>query len=116
MAKKTHNKEFTDNQRLKEENKRLRTQVSKLRKVINNIDMSHYSFVQDLLNSKDFEAKPAKVTKEEVEKKWQCFNCEDGIMRLLTFSKMGDPYYMRKCDSCDHKTKVKKYTEDVKGV
>lgn len=118
MGRKRHNndKEESDLQKLKAENQTLKRQVSKLKKVINNIDMDHYSFVQDLLNSKDFNDTPIKNTKKEVEKKWSCFKCEEGIMRLMTFSKMGELNYLRKCDCCDNRTKAQPYTEDVEGV
>lgn len=109
-------KEWDEIQKLKAENKKLRTQVGKLRKVIKNIDIEHYQFVQDLLNSENFKDNPVKITKKELEKQWQCYECESGVMRLVTIHRVGEPYYFRKCDNCDNRTKMKKYTDEVQGV
>ena len=117
MARKVQrDKEWNELQRLKTENKKLRTRISKLRKVIKNIDIEHYQFVQDLLNSENFKEEPVQVTKQSLEKQWQCFKCDKGIMRLITISRAGEPYYFRKCDHCTNKTKMKKYTNEVSGV
>lgn len=116
MGKTKRLKEFDELQKLKEENKKLKKQVSKLRKVINNIDIDHYNFVYDLLNSESFKEKPKKTAEKELEKKWYCFKCENGIMRLAIIHRAQEPYYFRKCDCCENKTKMKKYTEDVEGV
>ena len=110
-------KETSDNQRLKHENKKLKKQISKLRKVINSIDIQHYNFVQDLLNSQSFkdDTNDNRV-KEKLEKQWECFQCDEGIMRLIMLHRAGEPYYLRKCDKCEHKTRMKKYEDGVEGV
>lgn len=119
MGRKTHNrdKEYDEMQRIKQENKKLREQIGKLRKVIKNIDIEQYNFVQDLLNSETFEEdNTQKIAQKKLEKKWECFTCGKGVMRLITLNRAGEPYYMRKCDKCDNRTKLKKYTNDVEGA
>ena len=59
---------------------------------------------------------PIQTTRYEIEKKWCCFECEDGIMRMVLIGRAGEPYYFRKCDQCGHKTKMKRHTEGVEGV
>lgn len=104
-------------QKMLAENKRLKAQVSKLRKVIKNIDIEHYKFVQDLLNSDKFVDNTAEIElQKKLEEKWACFTCGKGVMRLVMLNRAGIPHYIRKCDICDNKTKMKKYTEDVEGV
>lgn len=116
MGKTKRIKEFDDIQKLKNDNKKLRIQVSKLRKVIKNIDLDHYNFVKDLLESDNFNETPIKVTNKKLEEKWSCYKCDSGILRLIIVNKCGEPYYFRKCDYCENKTKTKKYNEDIKGV
>lgn len=109
-------KEQDQLQKVIEENQRLKKQISKLRKVIKNIDIEHYQFVQDLLNSKTFKENPIKTTKKELEKQWECHQCSEGIMRLIIVHKLREPYYFRKCDNCTNKTKLKKYDDSIKGA
>lgn len=112
-------KEYDEIQKLKSENKRLKLQVSKLRKVAANIDRHHYTFVQDLLDSEDMQedTKAAEVQiQRKMEDKWGCHLCGKGVMRLVILHRAGEPYYIRKCDHCDNKTKLKKYTDDIEGV
>lgn len=117
MKRRNYNKKEQDQlQKIRQENTKLKKQVAKLRKVINNIDIEHYKFVQDLLNSETFKKKSAPAIQEELEKKWACHQCEEGVMRLIILHRAGEPYYTRKCDSCSNKTKMKRYTEGVEGV
>ena len=53
---------------------------------------------------------------EELEKIWSCYECEQGVMKLVILNRAGEPYYIRKCNHCDNKTKMKKYTEEITGV
>lgn len=124
MGRKNANrdKDYDEVQKLKQENKQLRTRVRKLHKVIKNIDIEHYKFVQDLLNSQNFNEEGIVKTKsrgdmqKELEMKWLCFDCEKGIMRLTVINKAGEPHYFRRCEHCDKKTKMKKYTSETEGV
>lgn len=120
MGRKTHNKDWVDSEikKHKAENTKLRRQVSKLRKVISRIDLDHYQFIKDLLESQEKQDQDfsQEQKKKGLENRWKCYDCEDGILRLVTVMKAGEPYYLRKCDSCGKKTKTKKYTEDIEGV
>lgn len=111
-------KEWNELRRTKEENKKLRRQNNKLKKVIKNIDIQHYEFVQDLIESQESEDDnhTKKVTQEKLEENWKCHKCDNGIMRLITINRAGNPFYFRRCDSCDNKTKMQRFNEDVEGV
>ncbi len=112
-------KEWDRLQKLTEENKRLRQQVSKLRNVVKNIDTSHYHFVQDLLESELFDQDnraEKKQLQQKLESKWGCHECGKGVMRLIILHRAGEPFYLRRCDHCDNKTKLKPHTPDVEGI
>ena len=112
-------KEFTEIQKLKEDNKKLRAQISKLRNLVKNIDANHYEFVNDLMSSDRFNPKTKETKKQlrqKIEEQWKCHECDDGIMRLVVMHRVGEPWYLRKCDCCLHKTKLKKYNEEITGA
>lgn len=120
MGRKTHTKDrdWDEATKLKVENKRLRNQVSKLRKVISRLDFEQYAHVRDLLEAHEKEdvKEVSKREKISLEEKWKCYHCDDGVLRLVMFHRMGKPYYFRKCDGCTHRTKMKPYNEEVEGV
>lgn len=118
MSKSKRLKEWDEVQKLKKDNQKLRRENQKLRKVIKNVDFERYSFVQDLLSSFDYDKKQStrKEIQQNLEEKWKCHECGEGVLRLVILFKVGEEFYFRKCDCCGKRTKLKKYTEDVKGV
>lgn len=118
MANKEYNGEFTEIQRLKYENKKLRKQIGKLRKVISRVDFEHYQHVQELLEAQEREdIEFTKKSKQDIlREKWKCWDCNKGILKLIVIFKIGIPYYFRKCNNCNKKTKMQKYNEDVEGI
>jgi hypothetical protein len=117
MGKSRRLKEWDEVQKLKEEVKKLRRENSKLRKVVSNVDMERYSFVQDLLVSLDYEENnQLKKVEKSLEQKWKCHDCTTGLLRLIILFKAGEEFYFRKCDCCNKRTKLKKYTEGVQGL
>jgi formylmethanofuran dehydrogenase subunit E len=112
-------KEWDELQKSKQEAKKLRAQVSKLRNVVKNIDTNHFNFVQDLLASEIFNQEGIETKKKlqhKLEQEWQCHTCGKGVMRLVILHRAGEPYYLRTCDHCDNKTTLKAYTEEIKGA
>lgn len=52
----------------------------------------------------------------ELQRKWKCFECNEGILRLVIVPGNETNRYFRKCSMCAHRTDVKEYTEEVEGV
>jgi hypothetical protein len=52
----------------------------------------------------------------EIQRKWKCHHCDDGILRLIIVPGIESNRYFRKCSMCVHRTPVKEYTEDVEGI
>jgi hypothetical protein len=111
-------KEIKEVQRLKRENQVLRKQISSLRKQLSRVDVDRYQNVCELLESHDkqYEELETKNKLEDLKKKWECFECHEGFLKLILVSKMGEPYYFRKCNNCGKKTKLKHYNDSVEGV
>lgn len=58
-------------------------------------------------------------TYEDLQKKWKCYECEVGLMKLIIIPRADSNAYFRKCSNpkCGHRTEAKEHTEEVdKGV
>jgi len=111
-------KDLKEVQLLKEENKKLRRQVRKLRSVISNLDLRQYEFVNDLLKKQTKENKTCteRSRQKKLEAKWACFECGKGILRLIVLTRLDGTMYFRRCDHCENKTRLKVFTDEVVGV
>ena len=52
----------------------------------------------------------------ELERKWRCHKCQEGILRLIIVPGLETNRYFRKCSLCENRTQVKEYTEEVEGI
>jgi len=118
MTKEKRIKEWSEIQKLKNENSKLRKQIGKLRKVISRVDFEHYQHIQELLDAQEREdVEFTKKSKRDILKeKWKCWDCSEGILKLVIIFKVGEEHYFRKCNNCGKRTKLQKYTEDVEGI
>jgi predicted RNase H-like nuclease (RuvC/YqgF family) len=119
MGRKNRNcdKEFSDMQRLKAENKALKRQLSKVRKQIARMEIERVER-ENLLEEEERrvrEVSKEKLTKE-LEEKWKCKSCEVDVMRLKIYSRLDGIFYFRKCDTCGNRTKSKEYHDEVEGI
>jgi ribosomal protein S20 len=81
--------------------------------------------LEDLLKGAEEELNLQQIKEEKVQdfaqmqKKWACYTCEVGVMKLIIVPSIGGgSRYFRKCSNpkCKHRTDVKEYTEEVEGV
>lgn len=52
----------------------------------------------------------------EIQRKWKCHKCDDGILRLIIVPGLEYNRYFRKCSMCSHRTKVQEHTNEVEGI
>lgn len=52
----------------------------------------------------------------ELERKWRCFSCNEGILRLIIIPGGETNRYFRKCSMCENRTAVKEHTNEVSGI
>lgn len=116
--RKFNHKEEDSLQRLKRENDRLKKQVSSLRKQIARIDISRMENLQEILHKHDeLEAEEVFLNeRKEQEKRWRCYECQDGVLRLKVLERQDGIVYFRKCDKCSNRTKLKRWNKDVEGI
>jgi len=104
-------------QKVRRENKRLKEQISQLRKQISRIDVDRFQNLKDLLDAQDRkEQQEAALEKNKaLSEQWKCWHCESGILRLVVLERRDGVFYNRVCDNCKHRTKLQKYHDKVKG-
>lgn len=113
---KNYDKEFSKVQKLANENKQLKKEVGRLRKEMDKLE-HRYSNLDDAVQQQYDEEYP--ITAKDMEaqkKKWACHKCSKGVLKIIIVNKMGKAYYLRKCNSCPHKTKLQPYTKEIDGV
>lgn len=111
-------KELDQLEKLKYENKRLKKQISSLRKQLQRIDIDRHDNLRDLIDKFALEdhEEEIKAQKEKLKKQWECHECGVGFMMIHPVVRQDGTFYYRKCTECSNRTKLKPYTKDVKGI
>jgi len=121
MTKRIHRgeKEYDELQRVRHENKQLKKALKRVRKQLDRIDMQQYYELKKLYkddNRATKEADSSYKTDKPDKEDWVCHDCGKGVLRLIVLPKAGETVYLRKCDNCSKRTKLQKWTPDIKGV
>jgi hypothetical protein len=116
VARRNGDKELDDLQRFKRENAKLKKENAKLRKLIQRGQINQ-ELLHELVQKETEEAQAVELDKKMLEK-WRCHKCGDGVLKLHLLKRLDGTFYYRKCNglACDHKTRLKRYTNDVEGV
>lgn len=112
---------------LEKENSRLKSELRTYERVFNkNIkflkERTENLSLDDLLKGAQQELslqqiKEDKVQKfEDLERKWRCFKCSHGIMKLIIIPKGTGSNYFRRCTICENRTEIKEYSPEVEGI
>ena len=96
-------KEYDEVQQLKHENKKLKRQNARLRKLLDRIDLNRLD-----------ELKEEEEVAKERDEVWRCFDCGKGTLRMKTIELRDGMRYYRECDVCEKRTKMQRLTKDVK--
>ena len=104
-------KEYDQLDKLKHENRRLKRQISQLRKLIDRFDLDRFEHVKELIESHEQQERLIKNLQKE--KAWKCHDCGKGTLRLRTLDRRDGTFYNRVCDNCNKRTRLKRYTPDV---
>lgn len=110
--------ELSTIRRLKLENQKLKKQMSKLRKQLSRIDIDRYSNLRDIIEAHALEDEgfDAKLQLEQLKEVWLCHTCKKDYLRIIMIPRADGTFYIRKCPACDHRTKMKKFTDDIGGI
>lgn len=113
-------KERSREQTLSNENKKLKRELATLRKQIARLDLDRYSTIKDMVEEHHMEDKAEHTESllESLKQQWKCRECTIGFLGIIMYTKMGNPWYFRKCSnlSCNNRTKSQKYTSEVRGL
>jgi len=118
MTKRIHSndKEYSELQKVRHENKHLKRALKRARKQLDRIDMSQYYELRKKYkdnNKAVKEADSSYIDGTRPKEDWTCYACKKGTLRLIILNKAGEDVYLRKCDNCNKRTKLQKYTQGV---
>jgi hypothetical protein len=115
---KANSKEFDIIQKLKHDVQALRRENSRLKKELDRVDISKYEHLAELVQMQAFEDLQVanKSKKQKLMETWECHECKNGHLRIHIIQRLDGIFYFRKCSNCEHKTRLQKYTESVKGI
>lgn len=109
--------ELDELQRAKRENQALKREVTRLRKLVDRLDLDRFESFKEALDRIDeieMEQSAKRQEKQVSKDKWRCWDCSSGYLRLKIWDRLDGPHYQRKCDGCAKRTKMKKWTPEVK--
>lgn len=114
-------KEFSREQKLINENKRLKREVSQLRKELAKIDLNRYDTVKEMIEEhyKEDRAGEGQEILDNLKKTWACKECSDGYLEIFTYNKVNQTWYYRICSNapkCKNRTLAQPYSPSVKGI
>lgn len=114
-------REFSREQKLVNENKRLKREIQTFRKQLARLDLDRHETVREMIEENAIQ-NPEQSGQEwldSLKKTWSCRECEDGYLQIFLFSKVGTMHYYRVCSnapSCKNRTKSQKYDPSVRGI
>ena len=104
-------KEYNRLQEALHENKKLKREISSLRKQLARLDLDRHDYVKDIIDD-HFNPDETDKMMKRIREEWKCRKCEEGYLEINLYSKMGDTWYFRKCNFCPHRTKSQQYFSD----
>jgi len=104
-------KEFNRLQEALHENKRLKREISSLRKQLARLDLDRHSFVKDIIDEHYEQEESEKIT-QRIKEEWKCKQCGVGYLEINLYTKVNETWYFRKCNFCPHRTTSQQYIPD----
>lgn len=105
-------------QELLHENKKLKREISSLKKQLGRLDLDRYATARTIIEDHYQEKHVDQGQKilRDLRETWKCFECPLGYLEIILFSKRNETFYVRKCDCCENRTKSQKYSPQVQGI
>lgn len=105
-------KEYTREQELSYKNKELQKEISRLRKALDKLKFGWCPKCMGLESDEkhtNYRTEEAPKIKERT-----CYECGKANLILIRYYKSDGTWYYRSCPICGHRTRGKRFTEDVK--
>lgn len=112
----------TADQALRLENDKLKRQIAQLRKALARVDLDRYTNLRDIiqqhyrLEDAERHAEKERESLEQMQREWHCNTCDNGHLEIILINKRSELGYYRKCTNCTHRTPLKKYNKNVRGI
>lgn len=111
---KTYDKEYSELQKVRYENQKLKKEVARLRNRLARMGESQFKDLAELMEE---EETPVVEQNDQREKNgWECHSCSDGFLEINMYAKLGEIFYFRECNQCLKRTKSQRYHKEVKGI
>lgn len=112
---------YTREQKLVNENKKLKQAISQLRKQLARIDLDRYDTVKEMIQEhyQEEKAEQGQQILDNLKEAWKCNGCGMGHLEIFVYNRGDTTYYYRICSeapNCVNRTKSKPYTPNVKGI
>jgi regulator of replication initiation timing len=111
-------KEYSKEQELVYENRKLRREIGHLRKQLARVDLDRYTHVKDIIEKSyrmEEELEGQKIL-QRLRAEWKCHECERGFLQIVTYNRPDATFYYRLCNVCAHRTKSQRYNPGVPGI
>lgn len=112
-------KEYSREQRLISENKKIKVENARLRKQMARIDLDRHEYIKDVIEThyqREEEQAGADIV-EKLKKEWSCNSCGSGHLEIFIYNRHDGTWYYRRCSNCPHRTKSQKYNPGkVRGI
>jgi hypothetical protein len=112
-------KEYSREQQLLHNNKKLKREIASLRKQLARVDLDRYNHIKDMIErSYQMEEElEGKEILEKLKKNWKCYECARGYMEIVLYNRPDSTWYYRHCTNCSHRTSSKRYVPGkVEGI
>lgn len=110
--------ELTREQKLISENKKLKRELSQIRKQLARVDLDRFDTLREMIEDSRTDEQPEFGAEflERLKKTWLCDDCRQGHLEIILYSKRDSTWYYRKCSNCPNRTKAQEYSPEVKGI
>lgn len=105
--------EYTKVQKLTQENKKLKQNVSSLRKQIDRLEAGWCLGCLQKHEQENPDELPPKVENQGKKKDWTCHSCNEGKLTIFKYIKANETWYFRQCKTCGYRTVGKKFEVGV---
>lgn len=114
---KTPRKESNELTRLKKENKLLKRQNARYKKLLQRLDHERFMNIQEAIDAQKKEENELQKELKAIslEERWKCFDCGKDYLRLVVFNRPDGSFYFRRCPTCGRKTKRKRLIGNIEG-
>jgi hypothetical protein len=112
-------KEYSRLQEVLHENRKLKKEISSLRKQLGRLDLDRHSYVREIVDehlTKQDQEISTKQMLNSLKNEWACRECGNGYLEIYLYTRRDGTFYVRQCNNCAHRTRSQRHTPEVRGI